>query len=100
MNQTDNKSAIEILKRYEDLEPLQAGADWEQRLLTRIKSSRSTSGYKKEWLRYSAFIIMVLVLNTFLVFRAEKENSGSNGQRTEMLNTVSDQLLIHSTALK
>lgn len=100
MNNSGNKEIAARLKEFENLEPLQAGAGWEQELFARISRSKEKNTGKKEWRQYAVVIALFLALNTFLFLRAGKEGSSQQEERTGILDTVSDQLLIHSTASK
>lgn len=99
MNRSEDNMPDEILADYENMQPLQASTGWEQQLYSRIKEKQRGPSNGKEWLRPAAFIMFFLLLNVFLLTRSGNQNSSTN-QRAKTLDTISDQLLINSTALK
>ncbi len=100
MIHSGNKQAAEMLKEFENLEALQADTGWEQQLFARIRDAKNQAAGQTKWRQYAVIIAIFLALNTLLFFRAAREDSARQEERTGILDTVSGQLLINSSASK
>lgn len=98
MKNTSHDEANKALLLFENLETITAGAEWEKQLYDRITRSRSRHRNRNVRIQFIAFVAAFVLLNSFLFFRAGNDNSRQQDKRTEILQTVSDQLLIYSTA--
>lgn len=100
MINAENQKVNNLINEYENLESIHASDEWEQQLFTRITVSQSNYASKKELIQFATFIIVFIILNASIFFRVGKETDTLRDERIQLLNSVSDQLLINTTALK
>lgn len=96
----DNHTADSLLQAYESLATVHAGEKWEQQLSARIAESQGSYAGKRGAARVAAVMLLFVALNAIVFLRAGRETVTTPNDRTDLLHSVSDQLLINSTASK
>ena len=96
MENTDDDKINQLIRNFENLEKINAGSEFEKQLMKRITAAGSRPVYNHGKTRLTVFVFAFVLLNSYLIFRAGNENTRTE-QRTEILNTVSEQLLINSS---
>ncbi len=99
MKTSENNDIEKMLQRFDALDRIETGPEWDKELFERIAMPKNHYAGKNGILHFAAFVIVFIVLNVSLIYRSGKEEN-STVQRAEMLNTISDQLLIQSVASK
>lgn len=102
MKKHDLHTVEKMLSGFDALGSIEAGPEWEQQLLAKMKAPQGGIAGNGQLIRAAAFVALFILLNIGLLLHAGKEsagNTGNAGTRTEMLNIVSDQLLVNPNAL-
>lgn len=102
MKKHDVDMVEKMLLGFDALESIEAGPEWELQLLAKMKAPQGGIRGNAQLIRAGAFVALFILLNIGLLLQAGKENAGNTGNagtRTEMLNIVSDQLLVNPNAL-
>lgn len=94
---TKNKVA-QMLHDFEALEPLESSNQWEQELFLKLSAAGRHNGPQLEGLKTIAIIIIFLFINGLAFFQSNHSDSLQTSERHALLQDISEQLLINSTA--
>lgn len=86
------------LNEYDSLEAINTTDSWEQDLFAKIK--QHSKNKQRPGIKLAAVIGCVLILNSLFFVAQRKPSSLQDNQRIEMLQHISEQLLVTSTASK
>jgi hypothetical protein len=93
-----NKKAAEMLDAFAHLDPIEPSEDWQQSLLRKLADTKPAPEASFSPMSYTAVFLFFILLNMFFVFSTLKKETPQYNNRTARLETISKELLTHSSS--
>lgn len=94
------KRAFQLLDEFERLENIQPSPEWEKTLFAKMASSRPAYSNTNKGLTYAVVVACFLLINTVFFLKLSGPGTNQAAQRNDVLQSISNELFINSTALK
>lgn len=93
-----NKKAAEILDAFAHLNPIEPSEDWQQSLLRKLADTKPAAKATFSPMSYTAVFLFFILLNSAFVFSLMKKEPPQYNNRVAQLETISKELLAHSSS--
>lgn len=101
MNQTGpQKNTFQLLNEFDRLENIQASPEWETELFAKLGNADPVYYKKKNLLKFTLLVACFVLLNAVSFVKFSTPAGSQAEKRSEVLQSISAQLLINPTALK
>lgn len=94
------KNAFQLLDEFEMLENIQASHQWEKELFAKLGNADPVYYKKKNGLKSALLIGCFVLINAVSLIKLSAPTGSQEEKRNEVLQSISAELLINSTALK
>jgi hypothetical protein len=93
-----NKTANQLLHDFDALKPIEPSDDWEQKFFLKLSEANRSKSMHLVSFKTLVVIIVFLLVNGLAVLQSNRSYSPRNTERKQLLQNISEQLLINSTA--